>query len=133
MNPETFRKLNVCFIVQECARCRILCEFIERINMKLPINERIRIIDCTYYQKYGIIDNPLIAIYDKSFSGFPTIFLKNGIKINGTNTRIESETFLKTLLQDMYVIKEDNEFVFDKKCSYQDKGLFKHKIVCKEG
>jgi hypothetical protein len=131
MKPELFRKLNLAFTIDHCPRCRILCEFIERINQKLPINERIRIVNCTYYQKYGIIDNPLIQLYSKSFEGYPTIFLKNGIKIDGANTRIESEIFLKTILQDMYIIGEDNEFIFDKECSYKDKGLFKNKVVCK--
>lgn len=129
MNPEIFRKLNVCFVIDNCSRCRILCEFIERINMKLPINERIKMVNCTYYQKYNIVTDPLIILFNRFFTGFPTIFLK-GKKLDGSNTRIESEMFLKTLLQELYIIGEPNEFTFDKECEYKKKGLIRG-IVCK--
>ena len=129
MNPEMFRKCNVLFIIDNCSKCRILCEFIERINLKLPIEERIKIVNCTYYQNYKIIDNPLLLIFNKHFDGFPTLFFK-GIKIAGSNSRIESETYLNALLQDKYVIKEYDERKFEKECEFKRRGIIKG-VICK--
>ena len=130
MKPEIFRKLNVIFITDNCSRCRILCEFIERINIKLPINERFKIVNCTYYQKFGIITDPLIQMYSKHFDGFPTIFFKNGIKISGASTRIEMEIILKTLFHELFVVHEDNPYIFNKECEFTKNRLFGG-VVCK--
>jgi len=131
MNNETFRKMNVAFIVAGCGHCRILCEFIGRINQKLPASEKIKIIDCTHMQRFGI-NNELASLYGKHFSGFPTIFLKGGIRIQGINTKIESFEQIKTLLEDYFVIPEISEHKFIKSCSYIKKGLFKNKLICRE-
>lgn len=129
MMPELFRKMSVCFILDGCPRCAIICSFIERINIRLPINERIKIINCTYYQRTGIPDHPLILLYNKSFDGFPTLFIK-GRKISGSNTNFESEVQIKTLLQDYFIVPEHNNFTFNKECEIEKKGIFKNKVVC---
>lgn len=131
MNQETFNKLRVCFFIQSCPRCRILCEFIERINFKLPYSKQIKMVDCTLYQNYRVLDNPLIALYNKSFDGFPCVFFGN-TKISGANTRFQSEAFLKGLFEEDFIYPEQSEGKFNKECFFSNKGIFKHKVICKD-
>ena len=126
MNEETFRKYNVAFTIDDCPRCRILNSFIERINSNLV--KRIRIINCTYYQKYGIITDPLIIIFNKHFDGFPTLFIK-GVRIIGCNSRIESEADLRVRFNKYFIIPETNEFIFNKECEYKRKRLLR-RVIC---
>ena len=128
MNNKTFSKIRVAFIIQGCPRCRLICEFIERINAKLPVYKRIQVIDCTYYNNYKITENYLINLYGKHFDGFPTLFIGNK-KISGANTRIESEAFLSSLLEEEYDIPEYSDKKFNKKCEFK-KGIFGRKIIC---
>lgn len=108
----------------------MLMEFVERLNFKLPIDKRIKVIDCTQYQNYGIVTNQLILLYSKHFDGFPTTFIGN-TKISGSNSRIEYETFLYGLLEDEFIVPEQNKHKFIKDCEYNKKGLFKGKVICK--
>lgn len=129
MNLKTFNNSRVAFIIQRCPHCRTLCEFIERINMKLPFNKRIDVIDCTQFQNFGIINDQRILLYSKHFDGYPCIFLGNQ-RIPGTNTREEIEAFLNAYLKDEFIIGESNEFIFDKECEIKRKGLI-NGVVCK--
>jgi hypothetical protein len=129
MNIDTFNNYRLAFILQGCRHCRQLCEFIERINTKLPIQKRIRIIDCTRFQEFGIADNPLISLFSKSFDGYPTVFI-SGLRISGSNTRLEIETYLTTLLQAEFTNIESNDFTFEKECEIKKVLGFK-RVVCK--
>ena len=128
MNSEQFKKYNILFYIDDCPKCRILCEFIGRLNQKLTIENNIKMINCTYYQKYGIVSDQLILLFNKHFDGFPTLFFK-GIKVAGANSRIESEAFLHDLYEEFFVVKEDNR-KFKKECEYIKKGALRGKIKC---
>ncbi|MEK6878722.1 MAG: hypothetical protein AABY22_03895 [Nanoarchaeota archaeon] len=130
MNQQFFNNNRVAFMVDMCQHCRVWKEFIERINMKLPVNKRIKMVDCTYFQKYGILTDNLISLYNKHFSGFPTIFI-GSIKISGANSRIEAETYLKALLEEEFIIPEYTEQKFNKDCEFIKRGLFGKRLVCK--
>lgn len=129
MNNQFFNKMRACFVMQGCSHCRILLEFIESINFKLPIDKRIKVVDCTLYQSYGIVTDNLILLYSKYFDGYPTLFIGN-TKISGSHTRIEYETYLHDLLEDEFVIKESSEHKFNKNCEIKKKGYLKGRAVC---
>ena len=129
MTPQQFRKYRILFIKQKCEHCRKVIGFIERINSKLPIDKRVRVIDCTMYQDYGILNDPLIQLFSKSFDGYPTAFI-SGIKVSGANSRVEIETYINDLLEDDFIIGESNERRFNKDCEVS-KGLFRGEVVCK--
>lgn len=128
MNTQQYKKYRVLFISSGCPHCRKYLEFIERINIKLPINKQIKIIDCVYTQ-YGIIDDPLIALFDKHITGYPTLFL-DGQKIDGMNTRFEAETYLKAYVENEFYTPEYTEGKFNKQCEVIKSGGFKQKIKC---
>ena len=125
MNNATFNKLRVVFVLQRCNYCKKVLEFIERLNMRLPIEKRIRVINCTFWQYYEIMTDPLIALYNKYIDGFPTICI-DGIRINGVNSKIEIEAYLYSLLQKDFIVNESNKYRFSKECSLDNKG----RIVC---
>ena len=129
MNQQVFNKLRLAFFVEGCLHCRTWKDFIQRINGKLPIEKRIKIIDCTEFQKYNIISDPLIVLYNKHFDGFPCIFIGN-LKISGSNSRIESETYLTALLEDEFIVSEYDDRKFNKECEFK-KVAWKQRVVCK--
>lgn len=133
MLPEIYRKQSVAFLLSRCSHCK-LASAINRNNMKLPINERIKIVFCDYYVKCGIPDDPIILDYAKHFTGFPTFFIKldNGevARISGINTWIELESILNTAFRNRYIIKEENFAYNVANCKPRKEGIFKNKIFC---
>src|SRR3990167_4996689 len=123
MNQEFFTNQRVLFIIQGCHHCRKIMEFIERINMKLPIDKRIKLVDCTLSQNYGIIDNPLIEVYAKHFDGFPSLFI-GSLKIVGANSRIEIESYLTALLEEEFIYPEYSNGKFNKECKFVKSKIF---------
>ena len=130
MTPEQFRKNRVMFYLDSCPHCRGILEFISKINLKLPIEKRIKLVECGIYQRNGIVTDPLQLLYNEKFNGFPTIFIGN-IQLNGSNSRFESEATINALLEEDFVIPEYSSKKFNKDCSFNKKGLFKGKILCK--
>jgi hypothetical protein len=86
-------------------------------------------VECSFYQRYKIITDPLIILYSKHFDGYPTIFIGN-IKIDGANSRIESETYFRELMMEHFIVPEFSDLQFNKQCEISKKGIFKNKIVC---
>jgi hypothetical protein len=118
------------FTIESCPFCNVWKQFIERINMKLPLDKRINLIDCTRYYDFGIVENPLILRFNKYIGGsFPTLFF-DGFKINSTSTRLEVETFMRTLVLNEFIIKEENPYLFAKNCDIIKHGIFQEKLQC---
>ncbi len=139
MDRKLFLNNRVLFVRSNCPHCKIWLTFIERINMNLPIEKRIRVIDCKKLEDFGIIEHPLIRAYKKYIEGYPTMFI-DGQKIDGANTREEMEAYLKGRLfnefivtPNMTVIADGKEFdlLFRKQCQFKNT-LFGRKIICKE-
>ena len=78
------------------------------MNMRLPPEGRIIVIDTTNYEEYGINEHPIINKI--KYEGTPTLYLegvggsKKAIVVTGMTSKEYAETFLKTLLE--------NEFIF---------------------
>ena len=127
------------FSIRGCGYCRLYCEFIETINLKLPLYKQIKIIDATMYHDYGIITNSLIPIFIKYYKGgYPSFFI-NGELISGANSVEELKARIIPYFSDYFIIKEDlstevdgkeYEWLFDKDCRYVKKGLFGGKLEC---
>lgn len=129
MIPQQFRKYRVLFIRSSCPHCRLYCHFIERINAKLPISKRIKVVDCEY-TRYGVTSDPLILLFDKSIDGFPCLFI-DGVKKSGANSVVESKAWLESYLNRELLISEENKFMFNKECEFNQSGIFKGRPICK--
>lgn len=129
MMPEIFRKYRILFYKDGCHRCRILY-FIPRINEKLPPGKKIKMIECTAYDRYGIPTDPLQILFSKLFTGYPTAFIDGEI-IDGANSKIESEEYFQSLLEDDFEIPEQSRHKFLKDCEYKKEGLIRG-VICKD-
>ena len=126
-----FMKSRVLFILAGCHFCRIYAEVIGIINSKLPTEKKIKVIDCTKYHDYNIIDNPLIEIYMPHINGqYPVLFLEGG-RVDGTHTREELLAWLNARFAEEFVIPEGNKHMFNKECSWVNNKYFGKKVVCK--
>jgi len=130
MKINDFMDARILFVINHCSHCRLYREFIERVNLKLPLNKQISIIDCTRYYDLGIIDNPLIKKFDKYIKGnFPLLFYA-GMKLEGGNSREELESFITSLVYKDYIVSEEIPYQFNKECVVVQKGIFKKSLVC---
>ena len=131
MDTKQLLKHRILFYIQGCEHCLIYKKIIGNYNMRLPVNKQIHLINCTLYHDWGIIEHPLIRVYKKYLNDtYPTLFFE-GIKINGASSIVETEAFLRKLVEEDFIVKEYNEFSFKKNCYYKDyKGDLGKKLVC---
>jgi len=90
-------KGRVLFIRDGCDYCKKWDKFIYKLNTELKLNKRIKIIDCTNYHNHGIIDNPIIKLFENFLEEYPTLFFEGEIK-RGVNSVLECKAWLITRL-----------------------------------
>lgn len=103
-------KKNFLFVKDGCDYCKIAKKAVNKINLKLPIIKQIQIVDCTYYDNYGIINDPILNLFRDKINAFPTLFI-NGTKKEGANSVIEYFAWLKAKLLNKFLINEGNEYL----------------------
>lgn len=63
-----------------CPFCRDATSVITRINLRLPADKRINIIDCTNWEQFGIMDKPIMKKLEKEgFNYYPFLYLEGQI------------------------------------------------------
>lgn len=133
INPkrEILKKSRVLFTKEGCQYCRVYSFFIESMNMKLPIEKRVKVVNCDSFDNYGVPSNFLIPIFSPYFDGYPTLFI-DGHKLSGSNTIYEVESWLYSYLTDEFITEEDNLYDFNKRCEFIPKKYFfsKRRVVC---
>ena len=118
------------FIVDECEHCMIWKEFIEKINSELEMDKRIRVKDCTRFHDFKVTDDSIINLFAPYINGeYPVLFI-GGMRKDGTNTRLEAESWIRAKLYKDFIFHQNNPYLWNKKCSFMQKGIFKKKIVC---
>jgi hypothetical protein len=124
-------KARVLFVIDGCGHCAKWKEFIERLNLEVPIEKRIRVINCTNYNSLGIEDYQIIKLFDKYMEGnYPFLFFEK-VKLNGANSREECEAFIRSALHKNFIIPRVNNLLFEKKCRYSKVNfLGKKTIIC---
>lgn len=125
---EILRKARVLFVIDFCDNCNIWKKFVERINSELKYNNRIKVINSTFYNEYGRPTHSLHTIFDSYIDAFPILFFE-GARLDGTHTRIEAEAWLRSRVHNDFLVKRNNQFLFEKKCKYRDRGFFKRRIL----
>ena len=130
---ESLRKIRVLFVISLCSQCAKYKEFIERLNMELPINKRIRVIDSTNLNSLGIWDYSILKVFDSYMKGnYPFLFL-DGMLFNGANSKEECESFLRAYLHNEFIIKRENPMMFEKNCRYEKKLFGRKVLICNGG
>lgn len=136
MRIDNLRKQRVVFTMTGCHHCAVAKRVIPKINMNLPFEKQIHIVDCSEYRKWGI-KNDLISMFEKYIDGFPILFI-DGHVVKGANTESEYEAFLNVYLRKELISPPnfymdyrggDLPMLFDKNCKYE-KGFLGWKVVC---
>ena len=123
---EIYLNSRILIIEKGCGFCRVWKHFIERENLKLKPEKRITIIDGTLMAQHGILDNPLLKVFDKFIEGFPTLFIE-GKKIGLANSKEEAIAFLRSYLYDDYIIPRVK--LQEVECEYVKKGFTRKRIL----
>ena len=127
---DLFMNARVLFTISNCGHCHQYHKFIERLNLNLPYDKRIKIVDATNYYEFNIDDDFLLKAFRNHIGGaFPVLFFE-GTRIDGSNTRTETEAWLRARLHDDFIIKEPNPYIYSKDCEFIKSGRFKKKLVC---
>ena len=131
MDRETLMKQRVLCVIDNCYICRLYREFIERMNLKLPYDKQIEILNFTAYFDYGLLTDSRIRMFLPYLQSgqFPVLFFM-GMRLDGATTREELESFMKTLLQNDFKYEEYNEFLYQKDCQFVDNKYFGRTLVC---
>ena len=127
--PSFLRDI-ILFVVDSCKYCRLYREFVGKMNMNLPLDKQIEVIDCSDYYDYGIIRDPRIRKYAKYFDGNFPVFVFHGYRLDGANTRVELESFLKALFLPHFILEVENEGLFVKDCEWIKNKVFGRTLVC---
>lgn len=130
---ESMRKVRLLAVIQNCSLCAKYKTFIERMNLELPMEKRIRVINSTNLNSLGVFDYGVLRVFDKFMKGsYPFLFL-DGMLFNGANSSDECEAFLRAYLHKEFIIDRENPFLFNKNCRYEKKGIFGRKVlICGE-
>ena len=130
---ESLRKSRCLFVISNCSICSKYKDFIERLNMELPINKRIRVIDSTNLNSLGVWDYGILRLFDGYMKGnYPFLFL-DGILFTGANSKEEVESFIRAYLHKDFIIERENSMMFNKNCRYEKRFLGRKVLICQEG
>lgn len=82
-----------------CPFCRQMIKVISKLNLKLPLDKRIRIIDCFEWENFGLRSIPLMDKLEKDGlnMGFPFLFI-DGIVIEPAPTSQQLKLLLERFL-----------------------------------
>lgn len=126
----SLRKSRCLFVIESCPRCQLWKYFIESLNMELPINKRIRVINSTNLNSLGVWDYGVLRIFDSYMKGnYPFLFL-DGMLFTGANSKEECEAFLRAYLHKEFIIERENSMMFNKSCRYEKKFLGRKILIC---
>ena len=99
--------VNKMFVKSRCPHCRHTLMPVTKINMNLPMNKRIDIIDSMYWENFGINVHPIMN--KLKFDGYPTIFAE-GFKISHSLSSDQLKSFLDGFFEGDKIIAEQPEF-----------------------
>ena len=87
-----------------CPHCREFLKAINTINIKLPFDKKIKIIDCANWENYGLILEPIMEKFEKDGlkEGYPLCFI-DGIIIEPSNKDVLKVYINKLLEEDLQV------------------------------
>lgn len=91
---------------RECGDCREALKSINRINMRLPHEKRIKIFDNYLEEEFDIKMFPIIDRIEKEFFNYPFIYL-DGIVVEPAIKELLTPYFKKFFKDDMLIKDED--------------------------
>lgn len=97
----------MCIMVRRnCPNCREWLRAVNKINLKLPLNKQIKVIDCWEQEELGINDTGLMKKFDREGfgeEGYPFVYL-DGMIVEPASS-IQLEKFLESFLKKEFLFK----------------------------
>jgi len=84
-----------------CRGCREYMRVLPMINLRLPIEKRIKVINCFEFEEWGIKNHPILDRI--SFDDYPILYLDQ-ILIEGVAWAEQIKKFLETYLKNEFVV-----------------------------
>lgn len=136
MRSPEYLKARVLFTIIGCPHCREYARFIESFNLKLPLEKKIKVVDCTNYYDFGIMEDPIFKAFKHEISKtntFPILFFEGGVLHSSGISKEQAENFIKALVKDEFLNDEEHPYYYDKVCQVQKFGLFgRERVVCSD-
>lgn len=83
-----------------CPYCNEAIKVINKINLKLQVGRKIQIVDLYSWEEFGLDNNPLRELFNRSnFDGYPFLYIE-GILIEPAPTRENLKILVSSFLGD---------------------------------
>jgi hypothetical protein len=87
-----------------CPFCNDSVRVINRMNLKLPIDKQIRILDCADWEEFGVMNIPLIKTFSRmGFDSYPFLYI-DGIVFEPSPTPEQLNILLSKMLGEDFII-----------------------------
>ena len=95
-----FMETRILVTRRRCPYCRDMKKVINKINLKLPIDKRIKVIDAWEYEEFGLKNIPILSKLNKDGlnEGYPFLYI-SGIIIDPSPTREQLKILLERYLK----------------------------------
>ena len=94
---------RVLLIQTGCPGCREYLKILPKINLRLPIEKKIQIVDCFEWEQFGFKSHPIMDNFEtKDFSDYPLLYLDE-ILITGVLWAEQLKIFLETYLKEDFL------------------------------
>lgn len=88
-------------VKRSCHFCNDALKAINKINLRLPIDKKIKIVECMDWEEFGLQNIPLLEEFEKMgfMRGYPTLYIEGSI-IDPSPTPEQLFVLLKEFLKD---------------------------------
>lgn len=88
-----------------CSHCLNAKRVVSKLNLRLPIDKRIKIVDCFEWEEFGLRNVPIMEIFEKMGlnQGYPFLYV-DGCVVEPAPTPEVLKTFLTKFLQGDFII-----------------------------
>lgn len=95
--------MRVLLIRQGCNGCKEYLRVLPKMNLRLPIEKKIEIIDCFEWEQFGLKSHPIMDKFsDKDFEDYPLLYL-DGILVTGVAWAEQIKIFLEKYLKEDFL------------------------------
>ncbi len=94
--------VRVLLIEASCPACLEYLRVLPKINLRLPIEKRIKIIDCFEWEQFGLKLHPIMDKFGEDFEDYPLLYLDK-ILITGAIWAEQLKIFLEKYLEEDFI------------------------------
>lgn len=91
--------------IRGCGHCLQAKKAVNSVNCLLPVDKRIRIIDCTSYQEFGLNNIPILKVFSKMGleEGYPFLYIDGAVVEPAPNSYFLKKYLLSFFEQELII------------------------------